>query len=225
MGLQSDFFRDAYDLAFQVSPIALTGGIASEIPGGAMPISLLLGGLGGLLQGVIGGAGFSMASFPWRFIPQAGTQVLSQSIGEYPFADRRVAANATIENPLNITYKMIAPVQDAGGYLTKLPIFTSLQASLKQHNNAGGTYTIIMPSLIMTDCVMLEMVDATSGGKQQQIEWMMTFRKPLISIQAGDQAFSSLMNAINNGASVTSPSWSGVASSIGSQVSGLVGAL
>jgi hypothetical protein len=84
MGLQSDFFRDAYDLAFQVSPIALTGGIASEIPGGAMPISLLLGGLGGLLQGVIGGAGFSVASFPWRFLPQAGTQVLSQSIGEYP---------------------------------------------------------------------------------------------------------------------------------------------
>ncbi len=225
MGIQADFFRGAYDLAFQISPIALTGGIASGIPGGAIPISLLLGGLAGLAQGMISNGGLSLQDFPWRFIPQTGTQVISQSLGEYPFANRQVAANATIENPLNISYKMINPVNTAGGFITKLPIFTSLRESLNTHNNTGGTYTIIMPSLILQNCILLDMSDCTEEGTQQQTEWMMNFRKPLISQQAGMQAFSGLMTMIKNGGVVTTPSWSGIATSVGNQFSSLVGAL
>ena len=222
MGTQADFFRGAYDLAFQISPIALTGGLAASIPGGALPISALIGGLAGFVQGAVSNGGLSLQDFPWRFIPLPGTQVISQSIGEYPFANRQIAANATIENPLNISYKLINPVNDAGGYLTKLPIFTSLRESLNSHNNAGGTYTILMPSLILQNCVMLDMVDATSGGMQQQVEWTLNFRKPLISTQAGTQAFSGLMSILNSGQVATSPSWSGVTASIGNQFSGLV---
>ncbi|MGC9216170.1 hypothetical protein [Acidithiobacillus sp.] len=225
MGAQADFFRGAYDLAFQVSPIALTGGIASEIPGGAIPIALLLGSLLGFVQGAITTGGLTLQDFPWRFIPQSGTQVLSQSLGEYPFANRQIAANATIENPLNITYKLINPVNTDGGYITKLPMFTSLRESLNTHNNSGGTYTIIMPSLILKDCVLLDMTDSTSGDKQQQIEWTMNFRKPLISIASGQQAFNGLMGIIENAGMATGSAWSGIATSIGNQASGLIGAL
>lgn len=225
MGIQAEFFRDAYDLAFQVSPIALTGGIAESIPGGVLPISALIGGLAGFVQGAVSNGGLSMSDFPWRFIPQPGTQVLSQSLGEYPFANRHVAANATIENPLNITYVMVAPVNAAAGYITKLPIFTSLRESLNTHNNMGGTYTLIMPSLILPDCVLLDMTDSTSGGTQQQIEWTMNFRKPLISVSAATQSFNGLMKQLRQGSKNTAPSWSGIGSSIGSQVSGLVSAL
>lgn len=225
MGAQSDFFRDAYDLTFQVSPIILTGGIASGIIGGMLPISLLLGGLAGLVQGAISNGGITMRDFPWRFLVQPGTQVISQSIGEYPFANRHVAANATIEQPLNISYKLINPVNNAGGYLTKLPLFTSLQSSLVAHNSSGGTYTLIMPSLILQNCVMLDMSDATAGGTQAQIQWIMNFRKPLISVQAGQQAFNGLMNILSQGQQSATGAWSGIEASVGSQVSNLVNAL
>lgn len=225
MGIQADFFRDAYDLAFQISPIALTGGIASDIPGGAMPIAMLLGGLLGFVQGAITTGGLSMQDFPWRFIPQEGAQVISQSLGEYPFANRQIAANATIENPLNISYRMIDPVNTVGGYLTKLPMFTSLRESLNSHNNKGGTYTIIMPSLILKDCVLLDMVSSDSPGQQQQAAWTLNFRKPLISAQAGVQAFNGLMSILDSGGVASTGSWSGIATSIGNQASGLLGAL
>ena len=45
-------FRTAYNLAFQVSPIILNGGIASSTLGGVLPIIALTGQLAALAQGI-----------------------------------------------------------------------------------------------------------------------------------------------------------------------------
>ena len=219
MAFQSTFFRDSYDLAFQVSPIILTGGIASGIPGGMLPIIMLVGGLAGFAQGLLSNGGLSMQDFPARFIPTPGTTAILQSIGQYPFANRNIAANATIEMPKNIGFQMIAPVQDPGGYLTKLALFTSLQSALNNHNNNGGTYTLATPSMIFPDCVMLGMTDVTqTSSKQQQIMWQMDFQQPLISLQSAQAAFNGLMGLLDSGAQVGAGSWSGIGSVIGSSV-------
>jgi hypothetical protein len=219
MAFQSTFFRDSYDLAFQVSPIILTGGIASGIPGGMLPIIMLAGGLTGFAQGLLSGGGLSMQDFPARFIPTPGTTAILQSIGQYPFANRQIAANATIEMPKNIGFQMIAPVQDFGGYLTKLALFTSLQSALNSHNNNGGTYTLATPSMLFPDCVMLGMTDVTqTSSKQQQIMWQMDFQQPLISEQSAQAAFNGLMGLINSGSQVASGSWSGIGSMVGSAI-------
>jgi hypothetical protein len=188
-------FRDAYNLAFQVSPIILTGGAV-----GLMPVIGLTGQLAALLQG---GAG--LEDFYATYLPIPGSNVINNAVGTYPFANQQVAANAIIEQPKHISLLMIAPVRAAGGYLSKLAIFTSLQTAFQNHNRAGGTYTIMTPAFIYTNCVMTAMTDVTGGDtKQRQVQWQIDFFKPLISLSDAQNAQNNLMGALTGGQVVTS---------------------
>ncbi|OYY59030.1 hypothetical protein [Polynucleobacter sp. 39-46-10] len=199
-------FRDAYDLAFQVSPIILTGGSYSF----PFPIIALTGQLASLGQG-IATSGFSLDSFYARFLPIPGGTVINNQIATYPFANQQVAANAIIESPKNISLRMIAPVRDTAGYLTKLAIFTALRNSLNNHNNAGGTYTVATPAYIYQNCVMTAMTDITSEQtSQKQIEWQIDFIQPLISTQDANAAFSAQMAKLSGGNVLTQSSPSGI---------------
>jgi len=209
MATQADAARSAYDLAFQVSPIILTGGIASSMLGNAIPIIALVGQLAGFAQGALA-SGFNFEDFYARFLPIPGATVISNTVGTYPFANQSVAANALIQQPLAISLQMIVPVKEAGGYLTKLPIFMNLQQTLQAHNIGGGTYTIATPSYIYTNCLMTNMSDITSGEtKQQQIMWQLDFVQPLISLSAAANAVNGLMSKIAN-QQVTNGQWSGL---------------
>ncbi len=218
----STAFRDTYDTAFQVSPIILTGGIVSGALGGMMPVIGLVGQLAGFAQGALT-AGFTMEDFFARYVVIPGGTVISNAIGMYPFANQQVAANAIIEQPLNISMLMIAPVKDAGGYITKLPLTTALISSFKSHNKAGGTYSVATPSYIYTDCVMTAMTDVTeSDKKQKQIMWQLDFVKPLITQQDATVAGNSLMSKLMSGASISDPSWSGAQAAVGQASQGAV---
>ena len=198
-------YISSYDLAYQISPIILVGGIAADAVGGMLPIIALLGqSAPGLLSQIAG-----VDNSP-RFVPIPGGTIISSAVGTYPFANQQVAGNAIIQQPLNISLLMHAPVRDVGGYLDKLSMFTALQNSLQAHNNAGGTYNIATPAFIYTDCVMTTMQDVTSGEtKQQQVQWQLDFVKPLITLQQAAAAFNSLMGKVSSGAQVTTPNWSG----------------
>lgn len=199
MATFSSAARDAYDLSFQVSPIFLTGGLAQGLQGGILPVIALLGQAAGLLQGVVT-SGFSMSDFNARFVPMPGASVISNTVGTYPFANQYVAANAIVQQPLNVSLQMITPIKDLGGYLTKLAIFTSFQQSLASHNAAGGTYTIATPSYIYTGCIMTGMNDITSGEtRQQQIIWQLDFVQPLVSLNQAQNAQSALMSKLSGG--------------------------
>jgi hypothetical protein len=140
-----------------------------------------------------------------------GSTLINNSVGMYPFANQQVAANAIIEQPLTLSMLMIAPVQQAGGYITKLPLFTAMQASLRSHNNAGGSYTVATPAFIFDSLIMTGMTDVTNGdGNQQQIQWQLDFIKPLITLQQAAAAQSALMARVTGGGQITgTPSWSG----------------
>jgi len=218
-----------YDLAFQVSPIILVGGIASNSIGGMLPIIGLVGQSAAFLQGALSSSGFSLDAFFARFVPVPGATIINQQISSYPFANQQVAANATIQQPLNISLHMIAPVKETAGYLTKLAIFTSLQSSLQAHNAAGGTYTIATPARIYTNCILTAMTDITGGDhKQQQIIWQLDFVQPLVTKQAAGSAYNALMAKLNGGSQVTPPTaagtsiWSSAATAVGSAVQGAV---
>jgi hypothetical protein len=201
--------RTAYDTAFQVSPIILTGGIVSGSPGGALPIIALVGQAAAFVQGVVSN-GFSTSDFYARFVPIPGATVIANTIGTYPFANQSVAANAIIQQPLNVSLQMIAPVKDTGGYLTKLAVFTAMQRSFATHNAAGGTYSIATPSYIYTNCIMTGMTDITSGEtKQQQILWQLDFVQPLISLQQAQNAQNGLMSKLTGGQQ-SGNAWSGL---------------
>ncbi len=210
----ADFARDAYDLFFQVSPITLTGGVAGNVPGGMLPIVATLGGLGGLAQGLlssaINGGSVGMQDFPWRFVPVPGATAVVQSAALYPFANRRIAANATVEQPKAFSLRMIWPVNQMAGMETKLALFSSLKSTLESHNNNGGTYTVALPSMLMTNCLLLALTDVTPDqSKQKQIMWQWDFLQPLISQSQAAGALSGLMSILSGGSVGTSSSWSG----------------
>lgn len=212
----------AYDLSFQISPIILVGGIAANTLGGMLPIIALGGQALSALQGAISG-GVNTDAFFARYVPIPGSTLINQTVATYPFANQATAANATIQQPLAISLRMIAPVKDAAGYLTKLAIWTSLQNSLVAHNAAGGSYTIATPWFIYTNCLLQTITDTTGGdGKQQQIMAQWDFVQPLTTQMQASSAYNSLMSKLSSGAPVgpaTAPGtsiWSNAATAVGS---------
>jgi hypothetical protein len=222
MTIISDAFRSVYDLAFQKSPIILVGGIASNTPGGMLPIVALGGQALAAVQGALT-QGFSTDDFFATYVPIPGSTLINQQIATYPFANQAVAANSTIQQPLTISLRMIAPVKDTAGYLTKLAIWTSLQNSLVAHNAAGGLYHIATPWYIYTNCLLQSITDTTGGdGKQQQIMAQWDFVQPLVTQMQAGSAYNSLMSKLSSGAQIT-PSvaagtsiWSSAETAVGS---------
>jgi hypothetical protein len=216
---QANAARSQYDLAFQISPIILQGGIVSGVQGNLQPIINL--------PGLSSNSGEPFA----RFLPMPGSTLVNQSVGMYPFANQAVAANATIQQPLTISLAMIIPVNQHGGYLTKLSTFSALQQTLVSHNAAGGLYIIATPAYIYNAMIMTAMTDITpeislEGDKQVQSQYQLDFIQPIVTQQQANAAQSSLIQKITNGSKFTGkPGWSGNQSSSPANLAGITGAL
>lgn len=217
----------AYDLAFQVSPIILVGGIAANTLGGMIPIIGLTGQLASFAQGVLSSGSLNADDFFARFVPVPGSTLINNAVGTYPFANQQIAGNAIITQPKNISLLMIAPVKDAGGYLTKLAIFEALRTSLESHCAAGGTFHVATPAHIYTNVILTAMTDVTSGAsKQQMTTYQLDFFQPLITQDSAQNALNSLMGKLTGGQQII-PSglagtsiWSSAASTVGTAAQG-----
>lgn len=204
----------AFKLAFEISPITLTGGVALNIPGGMLPF-LAISQAGSFTGLISGGADVELDDFFANFFPLPGSSLIDQQIGHYPFANQTVAANAIIVQPLTIAMLMRVPVRDPGGYATKLANMTSIQATLHQHNVTGGTYTVATPSYFYTNCVMLGMHDVSSGDTlQAQIVWRLDFEQPLISLQDASNAQNIMMQQLTSGVQTSGANF-GLAPTVG----------
>lgn len=189
----------AFQLAYQVSPIVLTNGIAANFPGGALPIMALID-AGAFTLGLLSGASAGPNGYWANFQPLPGSTLVAQRFGKYPYANQAVAANAVIADPLVISMLMLVPASAAGGYLTKIAIMTALIAALKQHNGSGGTYTILTPSYCYTNCLLADVRDVTAAqSKQVQIAYQFDFEQPLLTLQDATAAQNSLMSKITGG--------------------------
>lgn len=207
----------AYKLTFQLSPIIMTGGVASLIPGGMLPllsISQAINFTFGLLSGA---ADIDLDNFFANYQPLPGATLIDNQVGMYPFANQAVAANAIIAQPLKVSLLMIAPARDTAGYATKLATMMAMQASFSQHNAQGGLYTVCTPSFFYTDCIMTGMSDVTPGqSKQVQMAWRFDFVKPLVTLAQAAQAQGTLMSKVSGGTAFDGPpSWSGLGSTVG----------
>ena len=195
-----------YDLAFQVSPIILVGGIFAGVQGGCMPIVYLYNQLA-----LLNGGTTDPNAFFARYVPMPGSTLISNQIGMYPFANQSVAANAIVVQPLTLSMLMIAPVNQPGGYLSKLSTFTSIQNAFANHVIGGGTFCVATPAFVYNNLLLTAMTDVTHGdGQQQQIEWQLDFVQPLLTLQGAAAAQNNLMSKVSSGASFSgTPGWSG----------------
>lgn len=204
-----------FKLAFQLSPIILTNGIAQNIPGQMLPIISITEALNFTLGLLSGGDNIDLDNFFANFQPLPGSALINNQIGTYPFANQTVAANAIIAQPLNISLLMMVPVRQPGGFTSKLATMMTLQKTLAQHNNSGGTYTIATPSYFYTGCLMTAMRDvSSSASKQAQAAWQLDFVQPLLSLDQAQQAQNAAMSKISSGVP-TDGNLSGLGQSVG----------
>ena len=206
----------AIQLQYQVCPIVLSGGIASQILGSMLPIMSLfgMGGIAGLP--LLGGLPLPFdpvdlddAFGAFNVLP--GGTLVNQQIAKYPFANQSVAANATIREPLTLSVIMDAPMRGPNAWLIKQAIMTSLKFTLDAHNNAGGTYIVMTPAYMYDNLIMVSMTDnSRSNNSLPQNAWRFDFERPLVALADLQNAQNQLMSKITGGAQITDPSQSGI---------------
>lgn len=209
-----------FQLGYEISPIILTGGSATNIPGGMLPIVAITEAANFVTGILSGGTEASLDDFFAHFKPLPGSTLAENQIGHYTFANQTVAANAIIAQPLRIALEMICPVKTPLGYAAKLATFSALQAVLARHNASGGLYTVATPAFIYTNCILVSLRD-TSGGdtKQTQHTYVWEFEQPLVTLDQAALAQNSLMQKIGNGLP-TDGSTSGPGATLGNSASG-----
>lgn len=194
MSIGSVLFR----LGFELSPIVLQGGIAAKI-GQYLPIVSITEAANfttGLLDG--GDPDLDIDQFFAHWVPMPGGTIIENQLGRYPFANQAVAANAIIAQPLHVSMKMICPVQNPGGYASKLATMVALQILLNKHSQLGGTYIVATPSFIYTNCILTRIVDISAGEtKQSQYQWQWDFEQPLLTLAQAQQVQNTLYSRMS----------------------------
>ena len=206
--------RTLYQLGFEISPILLVNGIASQIPGGILPIVALTQAADFTL-GLLNGANVpDLDSFFCHWKPLPGTTLINNQIGLYPFANQSVAANAVVAQPLGVSMLMMCPAQIEGGYAAKTATMTVLQQTLQAHIAAGGVFTVMTPSGPFANCILTSVKDVSSGvSNQPQHTWQFDFQQPLTTLNQVTQVYNTLMSKIANGLPTGQAlQWSGPAS-------------
>jgi hypothetical protein len=189
-----------FRMTYEISPITLVGGVAGNFPGSMLAIVQLLQAnsfVGGILQAA---QSLTFNDFVAHFQPMPGATLIDNQIGEYPFANQAVAANAIIAMPLKVSLMMVAPAPVLGGYSKKFAAFTSMQQTLRQHTLKGGLFTVATPSFTYQNCILRSLRDvSTQEGFQVQTRWQWDFEQPLVTQEQAQAAMNQLNQAITNG--------------------------
>lgn len=191
--------KSIYQLSYEISPIILNGGLATNITGSLLPIIAITEAsnfTAGLLEG---SAPINFNDFFGHFRPLPGASLISNDVATYPFANQNYAANAIISKPLQISMLMNCPANTNGGYVSKMITFTALKYALELHNQLGGTYIIATPSYVYLNCILTNLSDVSRPDSQQpQNAWQFDFMQPLIS-QGPQNTLNAFMSAVEGG--------------------------
>jgi hypothetical protein len=214
-----------YQLAYQISPLYLTAGVAQSAPGSIMPFLSYIqpGGFSVLGPDFLPTAfqtydSTSLDNAFGSFSVIPGGNLNKNTVAKYPFANSYVAANAIIREPLNISLIWDTPMRGAGAWNIKLATMTSIKKIFDNHINAGGLFTVATPAYIYTNLILTGLTDNSRGTVAlPQNAWRFDFERPLVVRAELEQAFynlSQLFTRVQNG-TLTDGSWSGIPPSIG----------
>lgn len=218
-----------WKLAYEISPVTLTGGLLANFPGGGMPIlSLTQPDLygGGLLSYAFGGPDDLDQYFAhWVVLPTS--TLLDNTIGEYPFANQQVAANALIFQPRRISLMMICPATIYVGHFTRAAVLSNMIETLRAHNLAGGLYTVATPAYVYDSTILERIQDASpvvsaTAASQTQFDLRFDFVQPLVTQAQAQMAMNTALSKLSSGAQLNAPvDWSGLSATTGNPQSGV----
>ena len=195
----SSIGKSIYQVAYEISPIILSNGIAKFVPGGLLPIIAITEAASFGFSLIHGQNPLDLNNFFGHFRPLPGATLVDNDLAMYPFANQSYAANAIIAKPLKISMLMNCPANVNGGYVSKMITFTALQAALQSHSQAGGTFVVATPSYVYLNCILTNLTDVSRPDSQQpQNAWQFDFIQPLVS-QTPQSTLGALMNSFQSG--------------------------
>ena len=188
----------SFQLTYEIQPIWLNQGIATNAPNQTIPITNLTqpSGVGGM----------SYNDFFAIFKIQSGGTLVEWQFAEYPFASLEVAANAMVQQPLKVSMLMICPASTTptNNYLTKLNTINNLQNQIQAHIQQGGYFTVYTPAFVYKDVLLKTIRDVTpESSVQRQMMFQWDFEQPLIALQDANSNLVSVMSGVQN--STTQP--------------------
>jgi hypothetical protein len=134
-----------------------------------------------------------------QYMPMPGASLLKNQLSKFPFANQAVAANAIIQQPVNLSMMMICPVQGGQSWQVKLSILTAMVQTVKQHFNLGGLFNVNTPSFPYTSGALLDLRDMSqSETKQPQYKYAWDFEFPLITLEQAQAVLNTLLNKLSN---------------------------
>lgn len=206
-----------FQLSMELSPIMFVNGIANQFEGGMVPIISYTEADHFVLTALTGNNPFQLSDFFAHFQPLPGSTLLDLQIGTYPFANQSVAANATISQPLTLSYLMRCPARGFAGFLGKLDTMINLQQVVNTHASLGGTYTCLTPAGYFPNGICTAIRDVSNTeDKQVQNAYQWDFVFPLLTLNQAQTAQNSLMQKITGQTQISgAPSWSGPAATVG----------
>jgi len=191
----ASFGQTAFSAVYEIAPIWLQGGLANLL-GGYAPVTLL--------TEMFDIPGIENGEFFAHFKPLPGGSLAKWDVATYPFANFATAANAVVQQPLDVSMLMVCPAQTHGGYTLKQAILTALQLGIQTHISTGGTFTVITPAYTYFNCLLTSLRDITpASDKQVQYMYQWDFVQPLITQSAAESIQGTLMNAVSNGLPTT----------------------
>jgi hypothetical protein len=197
--------RSVYQLAYEISPILLVNGVASGIAGGILPIVAITEASNFSIDLLSGNLDLSLADYFAHFEPMPGSMLANNAIGQYPFANQTVAANAIIAQPLQLSLLIKCPVKGQAGYVSRLMTMTALKVVLDAHNQNGGTYAIATPAYLYTNCILTGLTDVTASGDSMHVQtaYKWDFQQPLIALDTAAQTYNQMLSKVAAGLPVS----------------------
>lgn len=196
-----------YKLMYQVAPIILTNGIVGE--GGVVNMLALTNpsvtqiGLNGVIPATAtmisplvpsnflsGAVTLDLDETFGSFTVSPGGSLLMQTVPKYPLADMTMAANAIVRDPITLSLlwdtpmrvpRTLAAVAVTDAWAIKFATMMALKGMLDQHNNLGGTYSVMTPAYTYTDLILTALTDVSRPGNPvPQNAWRFDFERPMV---------------------------------------------
>lgn len=206
---------EIFALANQASPIILTNGIAKAV-GGYMPIITITEAVGLRDIASLITTGSTPQQYFANFRPVSGSTLMKNEVAMYPFFTQQIAANAQIQQPLNVSMLMVSPAGQGTSFPTKLATMSAMKSLLDVHTNLGGTYIVVTPSWIYTNCLLTQISDvSTDETNQTQWAYQWDFVQPLLTFPGFNTVESAATSLLTSGGTFLPDasgglSWSGV---------------
>lgn len=194
------FGKFVYQLAFEKSPIFLTDGLAQFVPGQTLPLIAITQAADVLRGAASGSIPTNLDDFFATFWPMPGAKLVSNQIGQYPFANQKVAANAIIAQALTFSMRMNVTPKTKGGMISRTMTMAAFTAAIEKHCQLGGSFTVLTPAKMYVGCILTGITDMTSGESlHQQTDWQLDFMQPLLNTSEQQLVMNRVMDNMTKG--------------------------